>query len=260
MKNILDMLRILFIAACGMLNFIYLMVCPALVFAFLFDKNNSLHRDAFNYLRDYLAAPAPAEGIIAASIDPLLMIPLYLLLVITILGTVIIYISFLMDIPPMIARFYMNVLDEYLFIDRKKTILFFITIVLPVTYTLIMFFINPGSIGYDLMHGMILACISNTGVVLLLFGIKIFKEKPDPGEKHYILLRIFGIYLGIILIPAVLIMFAGPYLAYFHLETDKLRIGLFHVVLIYAVYSNYKFYSSNFNELLNEWEPGSGSD
>jgi hypothetical protein len=54
-----------------------------------------------------------------------------------------------------------------------------------------------------------------------------------------------NIYVAIILVAVTFVMFAGPYLAFYHIETDPIRVGVFHVFLIYSLYTNYRFYRDN---------------
>lgn len=253
MKKLLEILRIAFITSCGLINFVYLVISPVFVFSFLTDKDNRLHKALLILIRDSLTASGPDNGIVAASPDLIFLVPLYLLIAVTLLGTVAVFLNFFINIPAVIAGFYMETLFEYLFIDLKKTLKFLAVIFLPVAYTVFYYFTAPGIFAYDVMQGMILACVSHTGVVVMLFAVAIFREKPGEGDRFYLLHRIFGIYLGFILMLAALVMFAGPYLAYYHLETDKWRIAAFHVILIYAVYSNFRFYGSNFSGIMKEW-------
>ena len=213
------------------------------VFSFLFQKTGILH----NGFQTYPSSPQPlAVGVTLASAEILYMLPLYLLLVFSLLAGAILFLGLLIDIPKMIARFYVEQLGGYLFIDRKKTLKFFMVMLLPVAY-FVSAVTGPGSAMSNLMEDMVLNTMCHTGVVLLLITVTAFREGPSAGAEGKIrTLKIaFNIYSMALLVAVTFVMFAGPYLTFYHFETDIARVAAFHVFLGYSLFVNYRFYREN---------------
>ncbi|MCU0847692.1 MAG: hypothetical protein MUD12_07375 [Spirochaetes bacterium] len=234
--------RLFVTTVCGLFNFIYLAVSPMIVFSFLGGGDSRFVKKAASLISAPPAPPGPV--IINASIDPVFLIPFYFLLAVLALMTVIIFIILVINIPATIAKFYIDRLGDYLFIDGKRTVKFFVMILLPLLYLSAIVVFKPAALANELLEGMIMSTISHTGIVLLIFCIASFRDWSDAGrdEKYRPLKILYGVYLRIVLVGITFVMFAGPYLAFYHIETDRLWVGVFHVFLIYSVYSNYKFY------------------
>lgn len=245
--------RILFITVCGLLNFIYLSVSTLFVFDKIFDvllKN----KNSFSTLIDFIPRLNNNSGqLVTASMDSIYFLPLYLILTAFGFVTVIMFLYFMVEIPKIAALFYMNRLDVFLFIDKRKTTKFFIMLLLPVTNFVVLKIFSPGEIRADFIESMILCTISHTGVCILLFFIKALKEEAYTPEEKNKLFKIIGANFirGSLLILTAAFMIL-PYLLYYHYETDIIWVGTFNFFLVSALISNYKFYKENFIELIEE--------
>jgi len=239
--------RLIVTTVCGLFNFIYLAVSPMIVFSFLGGGDSRFVKKAAAMIPAAPAASPPGPAMVNASMDPVFLIPFYFLLAVLALMTVIIFIILVINVPVTIAKFYIDRLGDYLFIDRNRTVKFFVMILLPLLYLSAIVVFKPAALANELLEGMIMSTISHTGIVLLIFCIASFRDWSDAGrdEKYRPLKILYGVYLRIVLAGMTFVMFAGPYLAFYHIETDRLWVGVFHVFLVYSVYSNYRFYRDN---------------
>lgn len=237
--------RVIFITICGLINFIYLVVSPFKVFDFLIAGSEPPTGGMSLPAHLPLTHSGTGGAILAAS-DSLWLLPLYLLAVFLVFGGMLFFISMIIEIPSMIARFYIDRLGDYLFIDVMKTIRFFVMLLLPVAYYATVF-AGGGAGKSDLMKDMVLNTMAHTGIVLLILTVTAFREGVTSGaEGRFRAMKIAcNIYVAIILVAVTFVMFAGPYLAFYHIETDPIRVGVFHVFLIYSLYTNYRFYRDN---------------
>jgi hypothetical protein len=241
--------KLVFITICGLLNFIYVTVSSLVVFDYIFEKTG--------IFKNRLAAPETVrflfpvqEGVITASVSDNLLIPLYVILGLLALFSVFMFLYFLIEIPKVIALFYMNRLEVFLFIDRNKTIRFFIMLALPLVNFISVSLSNQGHFRTDTIQSMILCTITHPGILILMYFVKSFKDKiTEPGDKFKIL-KIAGANFtraSFLVVAAAYIIL--PYLLYYHFQTDVIQVGVFHIFLISAFYSNYRFYNENFFEI-----------
>lgn len=249
MDSAIKIARAAFITACGLLNFIYTTIASMVVFENIFEKSGIFK----NRLADPVSilSPVPVrDGFIHASIGNGLLIPLYVILGIIGLLSALMFLYYLIEIPKLIALFYKKRLGGFLFIDRKRTIHFFIVMALPLVNFLYLRLFSPSQLRGELIESMILCTITHPGILILLIFIKSFKDRAaGPGEKF----RFFKIIAANSVRTSILVVAIAyiipPYLLYYHYETGLIWVGVFHFFLISAAYSNYRFYRENFIEI-----------
>jgi hypothetical protein len=246
-RVVIQIARLIFLVSCGLLNFIYLVVSPINVFTFITGGDTWLLKRGAASPPQVMPSFLTGHDIIPSFGDSVFFLPLYLFLALLALTGFIFFIGLLIEIPSLIARFYINRLGDYIFIDGRRTVKFFVMLLLPAAYYATVVFFNPESLGYEVMEGMIMNTISHSGVVLLIICIAAFKDFPAHarGETFRVVKMLYGICQLILLVAVTFVMFAGPYLAFYHIETDRLWVGVFHLFLIYSIYTNYTFYRNN---------------
>jgi len=246
--------RVLFIGLCGILNFIYLTVSTMVVFDKIFEIL-LWNKNAFSLTGVIQMLNTSSERIVYASADSIYFLPLYLVLVVLGFVTAVMFLYFMFEIPKIMALFYIERLDGFLFIQRKQTISFFIMILLPLANFFFLKVFAPGQIITGFIRTMILCTISHTGIFLFLLFMKAYKEVSyKPGDKNKIIkvLSANVIRAGLFILTAIFMIL--PYLLYYHYGTDINQAGVFHFFLISALISNFRFYKENFAELAPEME------
>ncbi|HPB80697.1 MAG TPA: hypothetical protein PK200_01535 [Spirochaetota bacterium] len=252
MPALIRILRVVFNTSLGLLNFIYTTVSVFVVFSAVFEKTGIFkNRHAIPDTGSLFETGN--QNFVLASLDNTFLIPLYVLLGLIGLMSVFMFLYFLVTIPRMTALFYINRLDRFLFIDGKKTIKFFIMLLLPLLNTIYVEIMNPGAARIDLMESMILCVISHAGILILLFFIEAIKEKAAAHDDKLRFIKIAGANIvRASMLFLTLIFFVLPYLLYYHFVTDIPRVAGFHFFLISGIIANYRFYSENFMEILIE--------
>ncbi|MBN1638280.1 MAG: hypothetical protein JW866_04900 [Ignavibacteriales bacterium] len=246
-----DILRIGVIIILGLVHFTYLMVSFFIVFTVIFE-----YKDFFNIILSLfdLFQTNISGKYINTGYTELMLIPFYLFLILLIITTLILLFNLIVKTAKMTAAFNMNELEKFLFIDRKRTIKFITMLAIPLIYFAFLKIFSPIQLKNELLFVMIQNTICHFGVFVFVIFIKSLKDKlHDENTKrkwHHPLIE-FYVKFSFLLLSLILIVL--PYILNLNLMQNFTNILLFNAFLAISFYINYKFYTENFFELIEEF-------
>ncbi|MBN2571821.1 MAG: hypothetical protein JXA68_06805 [Ignavibacteriales bacterium] len=245
------MLRIIIIVISGLLHFAYLMISFFIVFTVIFNYPNFF--DNILSILDLSQTNIPREHVNIGYLE-LLLIPIYLFLILLIITTLILFFNLILKTAKMTAAFYMNYLEKFLFIDKKRTIKYFTMLGIPLIYYTFLKFFDSDNLKNQILVVMVQNTICHFGVFVFVIFIKSLKDKLyDNTIKTKWYHFLFEFYLKFSFLFLTLILIILPYILYLNLITNYFGILGFNVFLVISVYISYKFYTENLYKLIEEF-------